>query len=80
MATLIARNANEAIVALLDGSVGALLLVVVWSMDLGGKFCFRAFGTNLASVVVKNFSYLIFKKCCTFYINNAICKDTASIA
>jgi hypothetical protein len=72
---LVARNANEATVAPMMGSGG------VWSLALGGRFCFVAFGRNLASVAVKMFSHLIyfiktFYKFCTF---NAISKDNAIV-
>jgi hypothetical protein len=51
------------------------------SLESGGQFCVGAFGRNLASVVMKMFSHLIyfakkFYKFCTF---GAICKDNAAI-
>jgi hypothetical protein len=69
MATVVVRNANEAMV----GFGG--------SLQSGGRFCVGAFGRNLASVAVKMFSHLIyftkqFYKFCTF---NAICKDNAAL-
>jgi hypothetical protein len=47
MATLVARNTNEAMV----GSGG--------SLESGGLFCVGTFGKNLASVAVKMFSHLV---------------------
>jgi hypothetical protein len=73
VATLVARNLNEAVVAPVVGSGG--------SLESGGRFCVGAFGRNLASVVLKMFSHLIyfiknFYKLCTF---SAICKHNAAI-
>jgi hypothetical protein len=69
VATLVARNADKAVVALME--------------DSGGRFCVGVFGKNLAPVSVKMFSHLIcfLKK---FYISllctlNTICKDNAAI-
>jgi hypothetical protein len=79
VATLVARNANEATVAPMVGSGG----VCVWreSVESGGRFCVGAFGRNLASVVVKSFSGLIYfiKKFYKDFTFNAICKDNAAI-
>jgi hypothetical protein len=47
--TLVARNANDAMVAPMVGSGG------VCSLESGGRFCVGAFGRNLASVTVKMF-------------------------
>jgi hypothetical protein len=76
VATLVARNANEAVVAPAVGSGGVCVLC-----ELGGRFCVGAFGRNLASVAVKMFLHEIyvvkkFYKFCTF---NAICKVNAAI-
>jgi hypothetical protein len=73
--TLVARNANEAMVAPMVGSAFG------GSLESSGRFCVGAFGRNLASVAVKMFSHLIyfmkkFYKFCTF---NTICKDNAAI-
>jgi hypothetical protein len=51
------------------------------SLESGGRFCVGAFGRNLASIVVKMVSCLIyiikkFYKFCTF---NAVCKGNAAI-
>jgi hypothetical protein len=56
-------------------------LFIFLCLKSGGRLCAGAFGTNLASVVVKMFSHVIyftkkFYKFCTF---NAICKDNAAI-
>jgi hypothetical protein len=71
VATLVARNANEALVGSAFGG----------GLESGGRFCVGAFGRNLASVAVKMFSYLVhfenkFKTFCSF---NAIYKDNAAI-
>jgi hypothetical protein len=67
--TLVARNANEAVV----GSGG--------SPKSGCRFYVGAFGRNLASVAVKMFSHLIYfiKKFYRFFTFDAICKDNAAI-
>jgi hypothetical protein len=57
VATLIARNANEAMVAPMVGSDG----VCFW-LESGGRFCVGAFGRNLASVAMKMFAHLIYFK------------------
>jgi hypothetical protein len=52
VATLVARNANETMMA-----------SMVWSgesLESGGRFCVGAFGRNLASVAVKMFPHLIY--------------------
>jgi hypothetical protein len=78
MATLVARNANEAMVTPVVGSGG----VCVWrESGVRRSVLCGAFGWNLASVAVKMFSRLIyfmkkFYKCCTL---NAICKDNAAV-
>jgi hypothetical protein len=51
VATLVARSANEAMVA--ESAFGG-------SLESGGRFCVGAFGRNLASVAVKIFSHLIY--------------------
>jgi hypothetical protein len=72
MAILVARNADEAMLAPLVGSSG--------SLESDGRFCVGAFGRNLASAVVKMFSHLIyFKKKYKFCTLNAICKDNSAI-
>jgi hypothetical protein len=68
VATVVARNANLAVVASMVGSGG------VWSQAVG-------FVLVRLSVAVKMFSHIIyffnkFYKFCTF---NAICKDNAAI-
>jgi hypothetical protein len=78
VATLVARNANKAMVAPTAGSGGVAFRK---SLQSGGRFCVGAFGRNLAPVAVKTFSHLIyvtkiFYKFCTF---DAICKDNAAI-
>jgi hypothetical protein len=50
VATLVARNANETVVASAFGG----------SLESGCRFCVGAFGRNLASVAVKMFSHLIY--------------------
>jgi hypothetical protein len=79
VATLVARNANEDMVAPMVGVCRILRLAGVWSQVV--VFCVGAFDRNLTSVAVKMFSHLIylkkaFYKFCTF---NAICKDNAAI-
>jgi hypothetical protein len=73
--TLVARNANDAMVAPMVGSAG----VCVW-LDSGpdGRLNDIAFGRNLASVAVKMLPHLIYliKELCTFlrstrFANNA---------
>jgi hypothetical protein len=57
--TLIAWNANEAVMVPMVGSSE----VYVWqesSPESGCQFCVGAFGRNLASVAIKMFSYLIY--------------------
>jgi len=60
VATMEARNANEAIVAPMVecGGIG------VWresgALESGGRFCVGAFDSNLASDAVKMFSHLIY--------------------
>jgi hypothetical protein len=76
VATLVARNENEAMVAPMVGSGGVCVL-----RESGGRFCVGAFGRNLASVAVKMFSHLIYSKnkfytLCAF---NAICQNYAAI-
>jgi hypothetical protein len=57
VATLVARNANEAMVEFMVGSGG----VCVWrESGVRGRFCVGEFGRNLASVAVKMFSHLIY--------------------
>jgi hypothetical protein len=71
---MVARNANEPVVAPMVGFGG--------SLESGGRFCVGAFGSNLASVAVKMFSHLIhffFKKVYKFHTFNAICKDNAAV-
>jgi hypothetical protein len=65
------KNTNMAVVALMVGSDEG------WSVKLGGRFCFSAFGRNLASVTVKLFSHLIYviMKFYIYYTYRAICKD-----
>lgn len=51
------------------------------SLESGDQFCVAAFGTNMAPVTVKMFSYLIYfikklYKCCSF---NVICTDNVAI-
>jgi hypothetical protein len=49
--TLVARNANEAVVAhMVESAFGGSLE--------SGRFCVCAFGRNLASIAVKTFSHL----------------------
>jgi hypothetical protein len=48
----------------------------VWSIESGGRFCFGAFGRNIASVVMNMFAHLISfvhkcYKCCIFSV---VCK------
>jgi hypothetical protein len=52
-----------------------------WSLESGGLFYGGAFGRNLASVVVKIFSYLIqlAKKCYKICVFNAICRGNAAV-
>jgi hypothetical protein len=47
VATLVARNANEAVAEPMVGSAFG------WSQESGGQFCVGAFGRNLVSVAVK---------------------------
>jgi hypothetical protein len=78
VATLGARNANEAVVNPTVGS-GAVCIwrePGVWKS--GGRFCVGAFGRNLASVAVKMFPHLI-RFIRKFYTYNMICKDNAAI-
>jgi hypothetical protein len=75
VATLVARNANKAMVVHMVGSEFG------GSLESGSLFLVGVFGRNLASVAVKMFSNLIyFKKefyqFCTF---NAIFKDNDAI-
>jgi hypothetical protein len=56
VATLAARNVNEAMVAPMVGSGGSAF---GGSLESGCRFCVGAFGRNLASVAVKMFSRLI---------------------
>jgi hypothetical protein len=63
VATLAAKNTNEAAVAPMVGFGG--------SLESGGRFCVGAFGGNLALVAVKVFSCLVqlkknLCKFCTF--------------
>jgi hypothetical protein len=59
VASLVARNANEAVVAprwdLAESVFGG-------SQESVGRFCIGAFGRKLASVAVKTFSHLILFK------------------
>jgi hypothetical protein len=73
VATLVAKNTNEATVALMMGSGG--------SLKSGGRFCVGTFSRNLASVAVKMFSHLIYfiKKLYKFCTFNEIFKDNAAI-
>jgi hypothetical protein len=73
VATVVARNANEAMMAPMVGPGG--------SLESGGRFCVGAFGRNLTSVAVKMFSHLIYfiKKFYKFCIFNAIRKDNFAI-
>jgi hypothetical protein len=64
VATLVARNENEAMVGSAFGG----------SLEPGGRFCVGAFGRNLVSVAMKTFSHLIY-----FIKISAICKDNAAI-
>jgi hypothetical protein len=56
-------------------------LAGVCSLESGGRFCFGAFGRNVASVAVKMFSLLIYfiKKFYKFYTFNTVSKDNAAI-
>jgi hypothetical protein len=56
VATLAAKNANDAMVAPMVEFGG---VAFGWSLESGGRFCVGAFGRNLASVAVKMFSHLI---------------------
>jgi hypothetical protein len=76
VATLVARNANEAMMASVVGSGGVCV-------QRESGFCSQAVGFVLVclAVTVKMFPHLIhviktFYKFCTFY---AICKDNAAI-
>jgi hypothetical protein len=53
---VVARNANEAVVALMVGSGG---VCVRRESGVRRSFCVGAFGRNLASVAVNMFSHLI---------------------
>jgi hypothetical protein len=74
VATLVARNENAAMVAPMMGSGG----VCVRRESGISRFCFGAFGRNLASVAVKIFFTLFYfiKNVCTF---SAILKDNVAI-
>jgi hypothetical protein len=62
VATLVARNPNDAVVVPMVGSGG---ISFGRSLESGGWFCVGAFGRNLASVVMMFFSHLIhFLKSC----------------
>jgi hypothetical protein len=79
VATLVARNANEAMVEPMVGY--GRVCAFGRSLESGDLFCVGAFGRNLASVAVKMFSLLIyfikkFYKFCTF---NMICKGNTAI-
>jgi hypothetical protein len=74
VATLVARNTNEAMVAPMVGSAFG------GSLESSGQFCVGALGGNVASVAVKMFPHLIYsKKLYTFCTFNAIYKDSATI-
>jgi hypothetical protein len=72
VATLVARNSNEAM-------VGSGVVCVCLESDR--RFCEGAFGMNLVSVAVNMFSHLIYfiKIFYTFCTSNAICKDNVAI-
>jgi hypothetical protein len=55
-------------------------LLLVGSLESGGRFCVGAFGRNVASVAVKMCSRLIYfvRKFYKFYTFNAICKGNAA--
>jgi hypothetical protein len=75
VATLVARNANEAMVEpVVESAFGG-------SLESGGWFCVGAFGRNLASVAMKILSHFIYLKKAfyKFFIFNAISKDNAAI-
>jgi hypothetical protein len=57
VATLVQKNANEAMVAPM---VGLAESEFGGSLESGGWFCVDAFGRNLTSVTVKMFSHLIY--------------------
>jgi hypothetical protein len=80
VATLAARNENEATVASMVVSDGVCIWrkYGVWSQAFGFVL---AFCTNLASAALKMFSYLIYvkNKFYKFCIFNAICKENAAV-
>jgi hypothetical protein len=57
VATLVARNAKEFMMAPMMGSAES---VFGGSLESGGRFCVVAFGMNLPSAAVKMFSRLIY--------------------
>jgi hypothetical protein len=56
VATLVARNANEAMVSLWWGLAESAF---GGSLESGGRFCVGAFGRNMSSVAIKMFPHSI---------------------